>query len=82
MLKAVVRCLQEFMSPPMSEYYTNIVKELKKRMHVGEAKAKEYFNEANSRGVFHLPVNNRYTLDTQQCDAILNDLPFAPISEE
>jgi len=82
MLKAVVKCLLEFMSPPMSDYYTNIVKELKKRMHVGETKAKEYFNEANSRGVFHLPVNNRYTLDTQQCDAILNDLPFAPMSEE
>ena len=82
MLKAVVKCLLEFMSPPMSEYFTNIVKELKKRMHVGETKAKEYFNEANSRGVFHLPVNGRYTLDTQQCDAILNDLPFAPMSEE
>lgn len=81
MLKAVVRCLLEFMSPPMSEYFTNIVKELKRRMHVGETKAKEYFNEANSRGVFHLPVNGRYTLDTQQCDAILNDLPFAPMSE-
>ena len=82
MLKAVVRCLLEFMSPPMSEYFTNIVKELKRRMHVGETKAKEYFNEANSRGVFHLPVNGRYTLDTQQCDAILNDLPFAPMSKE
>ena len=81
MLKAVVRCLLEFMSPPMSEYFTNIVKELKRRMHVGETKAKEYFNEANSRGVFHLPVNGRYTLDTQQCDAILNDLPFAPMSD-
>lgn len=82
MMKAIVKCLMEFMSPPMSDYYTNIVKELKKRMHVGETKAKEYFNEANSRGVFHLPVNGRYTLDTQQCDAILNDLPFAPMSEE
>ena len=81
MMKAIVKCLLEFMSPPMSDYYTNIVKELKKRMHVGETKAKEYFNEANSRGVFHLPVNGRYTLDTQQCDAILNDLPFAPMSE-
>lgn len=81
MMKAVVKCLLEFMSPPMSEYFTNIVKELKRRMHVGETKAKEYFNEANSRGVFHLPVNGRYTLDTQQCDAILNDLPFAPMSE-
>ena len=82
MLKAVVKCLLEFMSPPMSEYFTNIVKELKRRMHIGETKAKEYFNEANSRGVFHLPVNGRYTLDTSQCDAILNDLPFAPMSEE
>lgn len=81
MMKAIVKCLLEFMSPPMSEYFSNIVKELKKRMHVGETKAKEYFNEANSRGVFHLPVNGRYTLDTQQCDAILNDLPFAPMSE-
>ena len=81
MMKAIVKCLLEFMSPPMSDYYTNIVKELKKRMHVGETKAKEYFNEANSRGVFHLPVNGLYTLNTQQCDAILNDLPFAPMSE-
>ena len=82
MLTAVVKCLLEIMSPHMSEYFPNIVKELKRRMHIGETKAKEYFNEANSRGVFRLPVNGRYTLDTSQCDAILNDLPFAPMSEE
>lgn len=79
--KAVVKSLLEFMAPPVSEYFTNIVKELKKRMHVGETKAKEYFNMANSAGVFHLPVNNRYSLNTSQCDAILNDLPFAPANE-
>ena len=78
MLKAVVKCLLEFLQPPNSDYFTNIVKELKKRMHVGETKAKEYFNEANSSGIFNLPINNRYTLNTSQCDAILNDLPFAP----
>ena len=77
-LKAVVKCLLEFLQPPNSDYFTNIVKELKKRMHVGETKAKEYFNEANSSGIFNLPINNRYTLNTSQCDAILNDLPFAP----
>lgn len=81
LLKAIVKCLLEFMSPPQSEYFTNIVKELKRRMHVGETKAKEYFNEANGAGVFHLPVNGRYTLDTTQCDALLNDLPFAGPSE-
>ena len=78
MLKTVVKCLLEFLQPPNSDYFTNIVKELKKRMHVGETKAKEYFNEANSSGIFNLPINNRYTLNTSQCDAILNDLPFAP----
>ena len=31
-LKAVVKSLLEFMAPPNSEYFTNIVKELKKRM--------------------------------------------------
>ena len=51
-------------------------------MHVGETKAKTYFNMANDEGVFHRPVNGRYTLDTQQCDAILNDLPFAPQGDE
>ena len=81
LVKTIVKCLLEFMSPPQSEYFTNIVKELKKRMHVGETKAKEYFNEANSAGAFHLPVNGRYTLDTSQCDALLNDLPFAGPSE-
>ena len=80
-LKAVVKSLLEFMAPPNSEYFTNIVKELKKRMHVGETKAKEYFNMANDKGVFHLPVNNRYSLNTSECDAILNDLPFAPSNE-
>jgi hypothetical protein len=79
--KQIVKCLLEFLSPPNSDYFTNIVKELKKRMHVGETKAKEYFNEANSAGVFRMPVNGRYTLDTSQCDAILNDLPFAPSND-
>lgn len=77
LLKMIVKHLLEFMSPPNSEYFSNIVKELKKRMHIGETKAKEYFNIANSSGVFHLPINGRYTLHTSQCNAILNDLPFA-----
>jgi hypothetical protein len=77
LLKHIVKHLLEFMSPPNSEYFSNIVKELKKRMHIGETKAKEYFNIANSSGVFHLPINGRYTLHTSQCNAILNDLPFA-----
>ena len=76
-LKAVVKCLLEFISPPASDYLTNIVRELKKRMHVGESKAKSYFTMANDANVFHLPVNGRYTLHTEMCDAILNDLPFA-----
>ena len=76
-LKAVVKCLLEFMSPPASDYLTNIVRELKKRMHVGESKAKSYFTMANDANVFHLPVNGCYTLHTETCDAILNDLPFA-----
>ena len=80
-MKAVVKCLLEFLQPPQSDYFTNIVRELKKRMHVGETKAKEYFNNANSAGVFHMPVNGRYSIDTSQCDAILNDLPFAPASD-
>lgn len=81
LMKQIVKCLLEFMSPPNSEYFSNIVKELKKRMHVGETKAKEYFNEANSAGIFSLPVNGRFTLNTSQCDAILNDLPFAPSND-
>ena len=79
--KRIVKCLFEFMAPPLSDFYTNIVKEIKKRMHVGETKAKEYFNKVNSAGVFHLPINGRYSLDSSQCDAILNDLPFAPNNE-
>ena len=82
LLKFIVRTLGEFMAPPKSDYFTNIVKELKNRMHVGETKAKTYFNVANDEGVFHRPVNGRYTLDTQQCNAILNDLPFAPQGDE
>ena len=81
LLKSIVKTLLEFMQPPASEYFTNIVKELKKRMHVGEIKAKEYFTIANDEGVFHRPVNGRYTLDSQQCNSILDDLPFAPPSE-
>ena len=80
-LKAIVKNLLEFMQPPSSDYMTGIVKELKKRMHVGDTKAKQYFTMANDKGVFHLPINGRYTLNTSECDAILNDLPFAPINE-
>ena len=78
LLKQIVKHLLAFMQPPNSEYFSNIVKELKKRMHVGEAKAKEFFNQANDANVFHLPINGRYTLNTSQCDSILNDFPFAP----
>lgn len=78
LLKRIVKTLLEFMPSPSSDYFSNIVKELKKRMHVGETKAKSYFDNANSAGAFHLPMNGRYTLNTSQCDAILNDLPFAP----
>lgn len=78
LVKSIVNKLLEFMQPPSSEFYTNIVKELKKRMHVGEAKAKEYFTLANDQGVFHAPINGRYTLSMSQCNAILDDLPFAP----
>lgn len=81
-LKETVKCLLEFMSPPNSEYFTNIIKELKKRMRCGETKAKQYFTAANDAGAFHNPINGRYTLDTSQCDAILNDLPFAPQQNE
>lgn len=81
LMKQIVKCLLEIMSPPKSDFFTPIVKALKKRLHIGETKAKEYFNMANSAGVFHLPVNGRYSLNTSQCDAILNDLPFAPSSE-
>ena len=80
-LKAIVKALLEFMSPPNSEYFTNIVKELKKRMHCGETKAKDYFNMVNDKSIFHMPVNGQYTLNTSHCDAILNDLPFAPLNE-
>lgn len=80
-LKVIVKCLLEFMQPPQSDFMTGIVQEFKKRMHVGDTKAKKYFTMANDRGVFHLPINGRYTLNTSECDAILNDLPFAPGTE-
>ena len=82
LIKQIIKHLLAFMPSPTSDYFSNIVKELKKRMHVGETKAKDYFNQANSVGVFNMPINNRYTLNTSQCDAILNDLPFAPSNDE
>ena len=81
LMKLIVKSLLAFMRPPNSEYFTGIVKGLKKQMHIGDTKAKEYFNMANSAGIFSLPINNRYTLNTSQCDAILNDLPFSPNNE-
>ena len=76
-LKQIVKALLEFMSPPKSEYYTNIRNELKNRLRVGQSKANKLFTDANDAGVFHAPIQGRYTLNMQQCDAILNDLPFA-----
>lgn len=81
LLKQIIKHLLQIMPPPCSEYHTNIIIELKKKMHVGDSKAKKYFDLANSVGIFLLPVNRRYTLNTSQCDAILDDLPFAKNNE-
>ena len=84
MLFETVRILKEIIYPPNSEYFSNIVKKLKTGLHVGEEKAKKYFNQvlAYHPGIMYQRQGGTWTMSKAEVEAFENGYPFAPATDE
>ena len=79
MMSETIRVLKEIITPPNADFYTNIIKRLKEKIHIGENKAKKYFNMVVDRGGIIYQMNdNRWTVNTSEVEAYEQGLPFAP----
>ena len=79
MLRETVRVLKELIYPPQSDYFTNILKGLKDKLHVGEGKAKTYFNAVRNQhpNLMYQTNQGKWTLSKKEVEAYDNGLPFA-----
>lgn len=73
-----VRILKGIITPPLSMYFTDIIKELKKGLSVGEGKAKRYFNElrAKNPNLIYQRSDRRMTFDKKELERWEAGLPF------
>ena len=73
-----VRILKGCITPPLSMYFTDIIKELKKGLSVGEGKAKRYFNElrAKNPNLIYQRSDRRMTFDRKELERWEAGLPF------
>ena len=80
MLFETVRILKEIIYPPNSEFFSNIVKKLKTGLHVGEEKAKKYFNQvlAAHPGIMYQRQGGTWTMSKEEVEAFEHGYPFAP----
>ncbi len=79
MERETVRVLKSIIMPPNSEYFTNLIKMLKKELHVGEQKAKNYFNAlpASYPLLIYQRPDGRLTLSKKEVEAYDMGLPFS-----
>ena len=79
MMEETIRVLKSIIYPPDSEYFTAIVKTLKKELHVGEEKAKKYFNIVRETypTMMYQRKDGRFTISKTEMQAIDEGLPFA-----
>lgn len=79
MLQETVRILKEIIMPPREEYFTTILATLKKELHVGEKKAKDYFNELQEQhpNLIYRRSSGRLTLNKNEVEAFEAGLPFS-----
>lgn len=84
MLYETIRVLKAIIYPPKSEYFTEIMKQLKDKLHVGEAKAKKYFNmvKDNYPTMMYQRDGGKFTIDKREMEAIEQGLPWAPETSE
>lgn len=79
-----IRVLKTIIYPPQSEFFTNILKKLKDGLHVGETKAKKYFNQIRDKypNLIYQRDGGKFTLNKKEVEAFEQGLPFAPETPE
>ena len=80
MEQETVRILKTIITPPKTEYFTNIIKVLKEQLHVGEGKAKGYFNALRDShpALLYQTNGGQFTMSKKELEAYEQGLPFAP----
>ena len=73
-----VRVLKQCILPPHSLYFSDILKELKKGLSVGETKAKKYFNDLRSKypSLVYQKADRKMTIDKRELEKYEEGLPF------
>ena len=77
--RQTVEILKTIILPPKTEYFTNIIKVLKEHLHVGEQKAKGYFNALREKhpALLYRANNGQFTMSKKELEAYEQGLPFA-----
>ena len=80
MLKETLRVLKDIIYPPKTEYFSNLVKQAKKELRVGEDKAKKYIYRLMDvhPGILYQTADNKWTMSKKEVEAFENNMPFAP----
>ena len=84
MLRETVRILRELIYPPKTDYFTSIIKGLKDKLHVGEGKAKTYFNAVREQypNLMYQTNGGKWTMNKKEVEAYDQGLPWAPETSE
>lgn len=84
MVRETVRVLRELIYPPSSDFFTNILKGLKDKLHVGENKAKTYFNAVREQypNLMYQTNGGKWTMSKKEVEAYDQGLPWAPEPSE
>ena len=84
MLRETVRILRELIYPPKTDYFTSIIKGLKDKLHVGEGKAKTYFNAVREQypNLMYQTNGGKWTINKKEVEAYDQGLPWAPETSE
>jgi hypothetical protein len=76
---ATIGVLKEIIFPPKTEYITKILRILKDKLHIGETKAKAYFNDVREKypSLLYQTKDGKFTISKKEYEAYENGLPFA-----
>lgn len=79
MVHETIRVLRTIITPPETEYFTSLLKKLKEGLHIGEKKAKEYFNKVRDKhpNLLYQTNDGRFTMNKRELEAYDQGLPFA-----
>lgn len=84
MIHETIRVLRGIIYPPASEFFTNILKKLKDGLHVGENKAKNYWNAVRDKhpNLIYQTNGGKWTMSKREVEAYDQGLPWAPDDSE